>query len=127
MITDKDVTKLKKVFATKDDLKQFAKKDDLKNFATKDDLKQFAKKDDLKNFATKDDLMRFATKDDLVRLEEKTDAIQETVQGLVTGIDKIAGKIDNLHYEYVALKLSDDRQNRQLSQIAKKIDLKLEM
>ncbi len=48
MITDADITKLKQVFATKDDLKQFATKDDLKQFATKDDLKQFATKDDLK-------------------------------------------------------------------------------
>ncbi|MEK7141560.1 MAG: hypothetical protein AAB800_03390 [Patescibacteria group bacterium] len=39
MITDADVEKLKKVFATKDDLKRFATKDDLKRFATKEDFK----------------------------------------------------------------------------------------
>lgn len=38
MITDSDIKKLAKVFATKDDLKNFATKDDLKRFATKDDL-----------------------------------------------------------------------------------------
>lgn len=38
MITDRDIEKLKAVFATKDDLNRFATKDDLKNFATKDDL-----------------------------------------------------------------------------------------
>lgn len=32
MITNVDITKLKAVFATKDDLKEFAKKDDLVNF-----------------------------------------------------------------------------------------------
>ena len=41
-ITNQDITKLKTIFATKDDLKRFATKDDLKNsltnFVTKDDL-----------------------------------------------------------------------------------------
>ncbi|MDP4010611.1 MAG: hypothetical protein Q8P72_00095 [Candidatus Roizmanbacteria bacterium] len=40
MITDRDIEKLAKVFATKDDLKGFATKDDLKGFATKDDLQE---------------------------------------------------------------------------------------
>lgn len=44
MITDKDVTKLKKVFATKKDLeklkKDFLTKDDAKSFATKEDLRK---------------------------------------------------------------------------------------
>ncbi len=66
-----------------------------------------------------------ATKDDVRRLEEKTDAMQETINGLVTGVDKLAGKVDDLHHEYIALKLSDDRQNRQLDQVAKKMNIKL--
>jgi hypothetical protein len=86
MITDKDIQKLKAVFATKDDLinmehrfdSKFATKDDLINmehrfdskFATKNDLKNFATKDDLKNFATKDDLKNFATKDDLKSFQQ---------------------------------------------------------
>jgi len=77
MITDKDIEKLKKVFATKDDLigmekrfdKKFATKDDLKRFATKKDLKKelsaYATKDDLKKLATKDDLKAYATREDL--------------------------------------------------------------
>jgi hypothetical protein len=50
MITDADVKKLEKKFATKDDLKRFATKDDLKGFATKDDLKKYATKDDILDF-----------------------------------------------------------------------------
>jgi hypothetical protein len=42
-ITDKDIIKLSKVFATKDDLKNFATKDDLKRFATRDDLSSLRK------------------------------------------------------------------------------------
>ena len=38
MITDNDITKLKTVFATKDDLKKFALKEDLKGFALKEDF-----------------------------------------------------------------------------------------
>ncbi len=38
MITDDDIKKLSKVFATKEDLESFATKDDLRGFATKDDL-----------------------------------------------------------------------------------------
>lgn len=38
-LSEKDITKLKEVVATKDDLKAFATKEDLKNFATKDDLR----------------------------------------------------------------------------------------
>ena len=39
-ITNKDVEKLKEVFAAKEDLRRFATKDDLDKFATKDDLNE---------------------------------------------------------------------------------------
>lgn len=44
MITDADIKKLKKVFATKDDLKRLATKDDLNRFATKEDFGFLSKK-----------------------------------------------------------------------------------
>ncbi|MEK7165779.1 MAG: hypothetical protein AAB874_03160 [Patescibacteria group bacterium] len=46
MITDKDVVKLKQVFATKDDFKGFATKDDLKRELKpiKDDIADIRKK-----------------------------------------------------------------------------------
>jgi hypothetical protein len=43
-ITDKDITKLKGVFLTKEDAKNFATKDDLKQFATKVDLNKLEDK-----------------------------------------------------------------------------------
>jgi hypothetical protein len=46
MITDADIQKLKKVFATKDDLLGMEKRFN-KKFATKDDLKAYATKEDL--------------------------------------------------------------------------------
>ena len=41
-LDDNDITKLKTIFATKDDLKRFATKDDLKRFATKDEARDIA-------------------------------------------------------------------------------------
>lgn len=41
MITDHDIEKLKKVFATKEDLKEFVTKGDLKQFVTKNDIISF--------------------------------------------------------------------------------------
>jgi len=54
MITDADVTKLKKTFATKDDLKAMEARQD-KKFATKDDLKMYATKNDMIDF--KDEIL----------------------------------------------------------------------
>ncbi|MBP9817856.1 hypothetical protein KBC75_03860 [Candidatus Shapirobacteria bacterium] len=65
MITDDDVKKLKKVFATKDDLKGFSTMKDLNKFATKKDMNKFATKKDLNKFATKKDLELYATKSEL--------------------------------------------------------------
>ncbi len=48
MITDADIRKLKKVFATKDDLLGMESRFNRK-FATKDDLKAFATKADIAN------------------------------------------------------------------------------
>ncbi|MBI5122227.1 hypothetical protein HZA75_00045 [Candidatus Roizmanbacteria bacterium] len=70
MITDVDIKKMKKVFATKEDLKKFATKDDLKKFITKEDFKVESKK-----FATKEDLEvaleKYATKDDLLNVTKE--------------------------------------------------------
>ncbi|PIY72312.1 hypothetical protein COY87_01630 [Candidatus Roizmanbacteria bacterium CG_4_10_14_0_8_um_filter_33_9] len=44
MITDKDIEKMKVIFATKEDLKTFASKADLKRFPTKDALQALDEK-----------------------------------------------------------------------------------
>ena len=71
VITDKDINKMKAVFAAKEDLVKFATKEDLVKFATKEDLVKFATKEDLVRFATKEDLERFSTKEDLSKVTEK--------------------------------------------------------
>jgi hypothetical protein len=92
MLTNNDLKKLRKIFATKEDLKRFATKDDLKRFATKEDLKRFATKEDLKRFATKEDLKRFATKDDLKAYATKQD-LKEMLDKLAEEITEIVGAI----------------------------------
>jgi len=85
MITDADIKKMKKVFATKEDMKSFATKEDLKSFATKDDLKSFATKDDLKTLRS-EFISKFVTKDDL---RESTDQLVELIMGGFDRIEKI--------------------------------------
>lgn len=70
MITDADIQKMKKVFATKDDLK---------------------------NFATKDDLNGLAKQKDLLRLELKVDSIKQDVHDLTDAVGAIFQWTDNIH------------------------------
>ena len=73
MITNDDVKKIKKIFATKDDLKKFATKDDLKNSSLSLEFK-------LENKIEK-------TKQELLdRIDEKYDKIFNLVDGLASGI-----------------------------------------
>ncbi len=90
------ITKMVKIFATKDDLKGFATKDDLKDFATKDDLRNIATKDDLRNFVTKDDIKTLATKGELKQLEQNlTNEIRSVGKVLTDYMDEIDPKVDN--------------------------------
>lgn len=68
MITDADIKKMKKVFATKDDLAAMEKRQNQK-FSTKDDLVEMEKRQDQK-YATKDDLKKA-----LVPVNKKLDKI----------------------------------------------------
>lgn len=97
MITDKDITKLKSVFATKEDLKtsETGIRNDLNKFATKEYLKKSETgiRNDLKRFATKNDLKRFATKDDLDKSEIRT---AKSFEGVQKQISNLEHKVSNL-------------------------------
>jgi hypothetical protein len=96
MITDKDITKLKKVFVTKEDSKKFATKDDLKRFATKDDLKRFATKEDLEHSEQKTAL-GFA--DTQRQINELKSDVAQIKDHLISMEDNILGAINNLQNE----------------------------
>lgn len=105
MITDKDIEKLKTVFATKDDLKSFASKADLQSFATKADLRFYATKDDLKNGLSEttkvlveligdaaDQVMK-SIRDEFKLYREESIAIKKMVYSHELRLDKIENKI----------------------------------
>lgn len=110
MITDKDIQKLKSVFATKDDLGKFATKDDLKKFATKDDLKKFATKDDLVAFEGRID-KKFATKDDL----------KKAVKPLVTKKDLSSFSDQIIEFITLSDKANGDEMREHVNSLAKEI------
>lgn len=93
MITDKDISKLKETFATKEDLKHFATKEDLANLSN-----------------------TFATKDEFKELKDDVVIIKETTQGLVSSVDKILKKLDE--QEYAVLKFNDSKQDQKLKELA---------
>jgi len=109
MITDQDINKLAKVFATKDDLqsmesnirRDMATKDDLQSMesnirhdmATKDDITEI--RQDMKRFATKDDLKRFANKEDVRDIvKESTESIVEGVRIIIDMLGETSNKTE---------------------------------
>ncbi|MCI0542591.1 hypothetical protein L0Y69_02470 [bacterium] len=132
MITDADITKLKKTFVTKEGLKTALKKE-LSNYPTKADLKK-----ELSNYPTKDDLKKsqeslidrmfsiFATKEDVRKSGEDTvQAIQNTLQEYLNKSDKDAQKIDILESEYAAHGFQLDRHERWIGALAGKAGVAL--
>ena len=90
-ITDKDVTKLKEVFATKEDLKQFATKEDLKQFATKDELGQFR--------------------------GEFTAIVGALENKMMTRFDRVMGELEKAREDRIFAKAKDDEQDRRLDKL----------
>ncbi|MES2225948.1 MAG: hypothetical protein V4480_04055 [Patescibacteria group bacterium] len=86
MISDQDITKLKIVFATKDDLKKFATKDDLKRFTTKDEFQGLKEE--------------FA--DLRVEVGELKDSLEEKFTILDTKLDRFLGKLDSVETDNAA-------------------------
>jgi uncharacterized coiled-coil DUF342 family protein len=106
MISDADITKLKKAFATKDDLKRFATKDDLKRFATKEELTDV--KAELAD-----------VKVELGEVHEKVDALTVTVGRIENTLDKVAGAIQDLREESAAGAVTLARHTRQIEALSK--------
>ena len=95
MITDKDIQKLKTVFATKEDLNSFSTKDDLKNFATKDDLKNFATKDDLEK-------LEIRTGESFIDVKDKIDNLENQFKDLK---NEVISMEDHIIKEIQSMKL----------------------
>ncbi len=110
MITDADITKLKKTFVTKDDLKK-----ELDRFATKDDLKK-----ELGRYATKDDLKE-SIADVRVEIGEVRDTVESTaaaVARIENALDGLSGAIQDLRTENGAGAVHLARHDRQIEALA---------
>lgn len=111
MITDKDITKLKKTFATKSDLKDFAKKKDLSRFATKDDLKHFATKDELKEEIA-------GVRLEIGEVQDTVDKVALAVGRIENAVDGLAGAIQGLRTENSMGAIHLARHDRQIDALA---------
>ena len=88
MITDVDIKKLSKVFATKDDLKAMEARQDAK-FATKDDLKAMEARQNAK----------FATKIDIKGVREELNGVKIDIKGVREELKKYATREDLLRMQ----------------------------
>ena len=144
MLDNKDINKLKSVFATKKDLKNLATRSDVqKTVSDSEDRmsKLFVTKKDLsdtedrmsKLFATKKDLSDsedrmsklFATKKDLQEVRIELKDMKELLQGLLVAADSIAKSIGELKLEYAAISTQLSRHDRWIKQIADKVGVHL--
>ena len=91
MITDDDVKKLKKVFATKKDLDKFATKDDLKKTTTELQVEIFKTREELKS--------------EINLLEERFDKKFDRV---MNGVDKVVVELQAMRQEQSIHRLEHD-------------------
>lgn len=96
MITDADITKLKKVFLTKEDGKKHATKKDLEKFATKKDLE------------------KYATKEALADLKLEVGEVHDKVDLILEKMDHVVGAIQDLRTENAAGAVILNRHTRQI-------------
>ena len=105
MLEDKDIQKLKEVFATKENLEKFATKGDLDKVSS-ELLKEI-----------------FATKEDLEAFREE---VRKSFSDLQSAVDAYAKKADTYFQEMVALSHKVDRHEKWIKQLADKLGVKLE-
>lgn len=71
----------------------------------------------------------FANKQEFNELKAEVKSIDKKLDdrfdSVMNSLDGISKTLDDMKYENIALKLSDDRQNRQIKHIAEEIDIDL--
>ena len=139
MLTEQDITKMKKIFLTKEDGKLFATKKDLETFATKKDLENFATKRDLKKLETKLSsklvskkdydrdisyiIMNMATKQDIVLQNERFSEYDEKYDHLVTLMDRLMVPLSVLREEFAMSGVQYQRQVDWNHKVAEKVNV----
>jgi hypothetical protein len=68
----------------------------------------------------------FATKKDLQELREEVHEIRETMQALLTAVDRLVKPLEDLRVEYAAVAMNLDRHEKWIKQLAQKMGVTLE-
>ncbi|OGI83403.1 hypothetical protein A2997_01635 [Candidatus Nomurabacteria bacterium RIFCSPLOWO2_01_FULL_36_10b] len=107
MITDTDIKKLKKVFATKKDLEAFATKRDLELYLTKDEFRVFERKLDKK----------------FIDFEESL--LTKIIDHILTSQDVILKRIDDIIIDNAARDMQLHRHDKWIHDLATHTECKL--
>jgi len=98
--------------------------------ATKEDLKdlknKMASKEDLNKLADRTDkvvIKLIATSENLGRVENKVDILTENVSILLTSVDGLAKKLDDIEHAFVSNQAAHDRFESRLERIEKHLGL----
>ncbi len=130
MITDRDIEKLKAVFATREDILGMGRDISI----LKEDVSGLKKdmsgvKTDL--LSTNDRIDRLTTivvesRQEIRDLREDVDGLKEITQGLIISVDGITKSISDMRLEYSAIGMQLTRHEKWHHQTAGKLNLKLE-
>ena len=101
MLEPQDIQKLTEILATKDDINRLEKR--MLNLETES-----------VNIGQR-----------LTTMEDRLANLEETVSNLVTVTDRLVGRVEMLHQEYLVLKERDTRYERWFHEIAEKVGITL--
>lgn len=119
LATKKEIAKL----ATKEEISKLATKEEINKLSTKEEISKLSTKEEISKLATKEELKELATKAELKKLDEKTDRIigvvvqmqermdtfetkadaEKRMTTIITAIDGLAAKVDNISTEMAAV------------------------
>jgi len=98
--------------------------------ATKEDLRnlenRMASKEDLNKLADRTDkvvIKLIATSENLDRVENKVDVLTENISTLLTSVDGLAKKLDDIEHAFVSNQAAHDRFEGRLERIEKHLNL----
>lgn len=114
MISDDDIKRLAKEFATKSDLGNFATKDDLKRFATKDDL------EDLQRVVTNLAVEVMGIKGEIVDIKENM-VTKEDHREIRTLMDRVLKELVEMRQEQVVHSQRHEDNDREHQEIKKRL------
>jgi len=74
---------------------------------------------------TPEQFNKLATKEDLEKVEDKVDVLAENMSTLLTSVDGLAKKLDDIEHAFVSNQAAHDRFESRLERIEKHLGLKV--